>query len=107
MHKVPPNRQDGAVDYFTHRSDGEAEPLIDEKDEIKEEDCYDELGFTFSSAKKWSILSIIFLVQVSMNFNASLYSNAVPGLSKEFGISEQTAHCGAMIFLIAYAFGMI
>jgi MFS family permease len=55
--------------------------------------------------KKWTILSIVFLVQVSMNFNTSLYSNAVPGISKEFGVSAQAARLGAALFLITYAFG--
>ena len=73
--------------------------------EITEEDCYDELGFSFSTTKKWTILSIIFLVQVSMNFNTSLYSNAVTGISSEFGVSAQAARLGAAIFLITYAFG--
>ena len=40
-----------------------------------------------------------------MNFNTSLYSNAVSGISDEFGVSKQAARCGAMIFLILYAFG--
>jgi len=73
--------------------------------EITEEDCYDELGFCFPTWKKWTILSIIFLVQVSMNFNTSLYSNAVTGISSEFGVSAQAARLGAAIFLITYAFG--
>ncbi|KAL9628692.1 MAG: hypothetical protein Q9204_005730 [Flavoplaca sp. TL-2023a] len=77
----------------------------DERIEITEEDCYDELGFCFPSLKKWTILSIIFLVQVSMNFNTSLYTNAVPGISEEFHVSKQAARCGAMIFLVTYAFG--
>ncbi|KAL8841849.1 MAG: hypothetical protein Q9176_003036 [Flavoplaca citrina] len=77
----------------------------DERIEITEEDCYDELGFCFPTLKKWTILSIIFLVQVSMNFNTSLYSNAVPGISEEFHVSKQAARCGAMIFLVTYAFG--
>ena len=47
----------------------------DGKIELTEEDCYDELGFSFPKWKKWTILSIIFMVQVSMNFNTSLYSN--------------------------------
>src|ERR1700686_4503051 len=51
------------------------------------------------------ILTVIFFVQVSMNFNTSLYSNAVTGISEEFGVSEQAARCGAMIFLVPYAFG--
>ncbi|OAL51535.1 multidrug transporter [Pyrenochaeta sp. DS3sAY3a] len=73
--------------------------------EITEEDCYDELGFSFPTWKKWTILSVIFLVQVSMNFNTSLYSNAVSGISKEFGVSAQAARVGAAVFLITYAFG--
>ncbi|KAI4659305.1 uncharacterized protein J4E78_005732 [Alternaria triticimaculans] len=73
--------------------------------EITEEDCYDELGFCFPTWKKWTILSIVFMVQVSMNFNTSLYSNAVGGISEEFGVSKQAARLGAAIFLITYAFG--
>jgi hypothetical protein len=73
--------------------------------EMTEEDCYDELGFSFPTWKKWTILSVVFLVQVSMNFNTSLYSNAVPGISEEFNVSAQAARVGAAIFLITYAFG--
>jgi MFS family permease len=73
--------------------------------EITEEDCWDQLGYSFPAWKKWTILSIIFLVQVSMNFNTSLYSNAIGGISEEFGVSEQGARAGAMIFLVLYAFG--
>lgn len=72
---------------------------------ITEEECYDELGFSFPTWKKWMILSVIFMVQVSMNFNTSLYSNALTGISEEFNVSAQAARCGAMIFLILYAFG--
>lgn len=40
-----------------------------------------------------------------MNLNASLYGNAVTGLTKEFHISSQAARVGQAVFLIAYAFG--
>lgn len=76
-----------------------------DKYELTEDDCYDELGFSFPNWKKWYILTVIFIVQVSMNFNTSLYSNAIPGISEEFGVSDQAARCGAMIFLVLYAFG--
>ena len=76
-----------------------------EKYEITEDDCADELGFAFKDWKKWYILTVIFIVQVSMNFNTSLYSNAIGGISEEFSVSEQAARCGAMIFLVTYAFG--
>ncbi|RMY71601.1 hypothetical protein D0863_05070 [Hortaea werneckii] len=73
--------------------------------EITEEDCYSELGFSFTTWKKWYIVSVVFWVQVSMNFNTSLYSNALGRISEEFGVSMQAARCGAMVFLVAYAFG--
>lgn len=72
---------------------------------LTEADCYSELGYSFPSLKKWTIIMVIFLVQTSMNFNTSLYSNAVSGISEEFNVSKQAARCGAMIFLILYAFG--
>jgi MFS family permease len=40
-----------------------------------------------------------------MNFNTSLYSNAIKGISEEYHVSTTAARCGAMIFLILYAFG--
>jgi len=84
----------------------EKEPQqTEDKIEITEDDCKGELGYDFSSMKKWRIIAVIFIVQTSMNFNTSLYSNAVPGISERFNISAQAARCGAMIFLVTYAFG--
>ncbi|KAA8650875.1 hypothetical protein EYZ11_009152 [Aspergillus tanneri] len=76
-----------------------------EKIILTEEECYEELGFCFPRWKKWMIISVIFLVQTSMNFNTSLYSNAITGISEEFSVSMQAAQCGAMIYLVTYAFG--
>lgn len=84
----------------------EDKPLPSRADKvIKEADCYDELGYSWPAWKKWTIISVIFLVQTSMNFNTSLYSNALTGISEEYGVSMQAARCGAMIFLVTYAFG--
>ena len=94
------NPANGSPDAFPTKPED-----VDDRVEITEEDCYDQLGYSFPEWKKWMILTIIFLVQVSMNFNTSLYSNAIKGISKEFHVSEQGARCGAMIFLILYAFG--
>lgn len=75
------------------------------KRELVEDECYDKLGFCFPWWKKWSILSVIFAVQMSMNFNTGVYANAVDGLVEEFSISEQAARVGQCVFLVAYAFG--
>ncbi|EXJ76561.1 uncharacterized protein A1O5_01069 [Cladophialophora psammophila CBS 110553] len=76
-----------------------------DKIEITEEDCLSELGYAYPEWKKWTILTVIFLVQLSMNFNTSLYSNGLKGISEEYHVSMQAARCGAMIFLVLYAFG--
>jgi hypothetical protein len=77
----------------------------DGKVELTEDDAPEVLGFAYTTFKKWSILSVIFVVQCSMNFNASIYANGVPLLTEKFGVSEQAARVGQMIFLISYAFG--
>ncbi|GAM87881.1 hypothetical protein ANO11243_059090 [Dothideomycetidae sp. 11243] len=87
-------------------SDSENE---DGRVELKEEDAYEKLGFSFPTYKKWTILTVIFVVQCSMNFNASVYANAVDDLAaphpKGFGVGKQGARVGQCIFLICYAFG--
>ncbi|KAI4128340.1 MAG: hypothetical protein LQ338_002785 [Usnochroma carphineum] len=75
------------------------------KTELTEVDAYGKLGFCFSTSKKWLILSVIFVVQCSMNFNASVYGNATDGLMEEFKITGQMSRVGQAVFLIAYAFG--
>lgn len=86
-------------------SDSRGKTREDGKRELTEDDAYDKLGFCFPEWKKWTILTVIFTVQMSMNFNSSTYSNAVSGLTEQFNISEQAARVGQMIFLVAYAFG--
>lgn len=77
----------------------------DDRKELLEPDCYDRLGFSFPTWKKWTILSVIFAAQVSMNFNAGFYASGVSLLSSHFGISKQAARVGQMDFLVAYGFG--
>jgi MFS family permease len=40
-----------------------------------------------------------------MNFNTTLYSNGIRGISAQYGVTDQDARWGAAIFLILYAFG--
>lgn len=97
-----PHRQDDTprssrINRKSDRPDG--------KIELKDRDARHVLGFAYPTSKKWRILSVIFIVQCSMNFNASIYANGVPLLTEKFDISEQAARVGQMIFLISYAFG--
>jgi hypothetical protein len=77
----------------------------DGKRELKEIDAPEVLGYAYPTWKKWSILGVIFIVQCSMNFNASIYANGVGFLQDKFDISAQAARVGQMIFLVSYAFG--
>ncbi|KAL9112155.1 MAG: hypothetical protein Q9227_003532 [Pyrenula ochraceoflavens] len=80
-------------------------PRDDGKIELTEEDAYEATGFAFPTWKKWMILTVIFGVQSSMNYNTSVYPNLVKPLSKEFGLSSQGARVGQMIYLVSYSFG--
>ncbi|TIC06997.1 multidrug transporter [Wallemia mellicola] len=63
------------------------------------------LGYAFSERKKYMIITVIAILQISMNFNTSVYPNAVVSISQTWDVSEQAARVGQMIFLVLYAFG--
>jgi MFS family permease len=112
LQKEKIEQERGADAHAEHASDSDANSHTDSpklrtggKPELTEDDCYDKLGFCFPFWKKWSILSVIFVVQMSMNFNTGVYANAVTGMTEEFHISEQAARVGQCVFLVAYAFG--
>ncbi|ROW00334.1 hypothetical protein VMCG_07327 [Cytospora schulzeri] len=76
-----------------------------EKRELTAAECEGELAFDFPSWKKWWILTVIFIVQLSMNFNGSLFGNAQTRVQEEFGVSAQVSRLGVGLFMILYAFG--
>lgn len=77
----------------------------DGKRVLSEQAGYEYLGFKFSTRKKWLILTTVFIVQLSMNFNAAVYANSVPGLRKTFELPNSEPRLGQMIFLVSYAIG--
>jgi len=77
----------------------------DGKIELTEQDNHQHLGVSYPTWKKWTILTVIFCVQMSMDFNTSVYPDVVEPLTKAFTISGQAARVGQMILLVAYAFG--
>ncbi|KAE8376146.1 major facilitator superfamily domain-containing protein [Aspergillus bertholletiae] len=77
----------------------------DGKRELKEADCYEILGYSWPRWKKWTYLAAVAFVQVSMNFNTSVYPAAVKPLSEAFNISEQHARTGQMAYLVTYSIG--
>ncbi|KAK0545401.1 hypothetical protein OC846_005691 [Tilletia horrida] len=61
----------------------------------------------FPERKKWTILSVIMLIQISMNFNTSAYSSGITGIAEEYRVTEQAARVGGSLFLIFYAIGSL
>jgi hypothetical protein len=82
-----------------------AEYSADGKRELKEWECWDELAYKWPTWKKAMYLSSIALIQISMNFNTSVYPSAVKPIAKHFEVSEQAARVGQMIYLVFYSFG--
>ncbi|GAA96403.1 uncharacterized protein L969DRAFT_627606 [Mixia osmundae IAM 14324] len=81
----------------TKRTDG--------KRELTEAEGYEVTGYCFSTPKKWIILSVIFAVQISLNFNASIIGNAIMPISEKYGITEQKARLTQGLLLIFYGLG--
>ncbi|KAL4962070.1 major facilitator superfamily domain-containing protein [Aspergillus stella-maris] len=90
-------REHAAHDKEAVRPDG--------KRELKEYECYEKLGYCWPRWKKWGYLCAVAFVQVSMNFNTSVFPNAVKPLSEAFQISEQHARTGQMAYLVTYSIG--
>ena len=77
----------------------------DGKRELTEDDAYEILAYNWPTWKKWMYLSSVAVIQIAMNYNTSVYPNAVAPLVEEFGITEQKARTGQMIYLLFYSFG--
>lgn len=80
-------------------------PFPEGKTELTEDDCYDKLAYRWPEWKKWSFLCVIAAIQISMNFNTSVFPNAVEPLAEHFGISDQAARVGQCVYLVLYSFG--
>jgi hypothetical protein len=80
-------------------------PRPDGKRELREWECWDKLAYSWPKWKKAMYLASIAGIQISMNFNTSVFPSAVRPLSEHFGISEQAARVGQMIYLVFYSFG--
>ncbi|KAL7419360.1 hypothetical protein Q5752_006198 [Cryptotrichosporon argae] len=93
---------EGVVSEKKRRRRGDRD---DGRHELQEEEAWDALGFSYPTWRKWTILSVIFAVQCSMNYNAAVYANGVTLLQDKFGVSAQAARVGQCVFLICYAFG--
>lgn len=77
----------------------------DGKRELTENEMYENLAYCWPTWKKWMYLCSVAGIQISMNYNTSVFPNAVAPLATAFDISEQEARVGQMIYLVCYSFG--
>ncbi|KAK8061765.1 hypothetical protein PG994_008131 [Apiospora phragmitis] len=73
--------------------------------ELKETDCPEILAYAWPTWKKWMYLSAVAGIQISMNYNTSVFPSAIKPLSAAFQIGEQGIRVGQMIYLVLYSFG--
>jgi hypothetical protein len=103
----PGHYGDQAENEGSSIADPRSKERSDGKRELLDTDAWEVTGYSFPTWRKWQILVVVFFIQISMNLNASMYANAVEGISEKFGISEQAARVPQLTFLVAYAFGEI
>jgi hypothetical protein len=111
---LEPLAETSSIDHASEKKDesglttpGEARESIraDGKRELTENECYDLMAYNWPSWKKWMYLTSVAIIQVAMNYNTSVYPSVVPQLTEHFGITEQKARTGQMIYLLFYSFG--
>lgn len=67
------------------------------KVELQDSDAWDKLGYSFPTWRKWQILIVVFLIQISINTNAAMYPHAVGGIHEKYGVSKQVARIPQMV----------
>ncbi|KIW00795.1 uncharacterized protein PV09_07774 [Verruconis gallopava] len=72
---------------------------------LGEEEIENGLARSFSCKKKWLIVTILCVQQISMNLNASILGNCFVELRQTYGVTETILSLCQSLFLVAYAFG--
>ncbi|KAF2828111.1 MFS general substrate transporter [Ophiobolus disseminans] len=85
-------------DLLSYSTDTASEPV---QIVLNEHTSRSATAYAWSTRRKWTLLAIVAFCQVSMNFYAAVYSNAVDGINTSFGVSN--ARMGMVAFLISYA----
>lgn len=55
--------------------------------------------------RKWSIIAVIFLVDISVSFAASGFSPATKSFAEDFDVSTEVATLGLSLFILGLAIG--
>lgn len=99
------NRRSGAFSSSNNSSNEKLGNANADRPILKESQAPGVLGYSYSWQKKWLNLGLLFWIQISMNFNASVVGNAAEGLKEDFHLAPYMIRLFIMNFLITYGFG--
>jgi MFS family permease len=72
---------------------------------ITEREAWEHTAYNYTKPRKWSILLILWMIQITMNMNGSIWASTEDSLSSYYGVPINKISFGNMTFLISYAFG--
>ena len=72
---------------------------------ITEQEAWEYTAYNYKKHRKWSILVILWMIQIAMNMNGSLWASTGAGLASYYNVDIHKMPLGNMTFLISYAFG--
>ncbi|ROV92498.1 hypothetical protein VSDG_06701 [Cytospora chrysosperma] len=72
---------------------------------ITEREAWEHTAYNYTKPRKWCILLILWMIQITMNMNGSIWASTEDGLSSYYGVPIKKISFGNMTFLISYAFG--
>ncbi|KAI7785821.1 mfs multidrug [Diaporthe eres] len=72
---------------------------------VTEAEAKEHTAYAYKTSLKCGVLAALWMVQIAMNMNGSLYANAQVSMADFFDVSVQKTTYGNMAFLISYAFG--
>lgn len=72
---------------------------------ITEQEAWAHTAYNYRKQEKWTLLLCLWMIQIAMNMNGSLWANTAAGLSSYYGVPINKVSLGDTTFLISYAFG--
>lgn len=72
---------------------------------VTEDEAQEYTAYKYKKHKKWGVLGILWMIQIAMNMNGSLWASTEAGLASHYNVDIHKMPLGNMTFLISYAFG--
>lgn len=111
-HTKEPESKEAELDIAMPTVSLESRPDQDSQDDtrtgrriITENEAWEHTAYAYTPHRKWSILLVLWMIQIAMNMNGSIWANTEAGQASYYGMPINKVSLGNMTFLISYAFG--